>query len=200
MNQQPWLDAGRRAIADLGNNIFANGEDVQGYPTPAAFDPSTVRMDPGFAFRLQEGQKAIEAAAAARGGALGGRALKDIARYSQDYASGEYDKAYNRASSAFQTDFTNKYNVFKANQADRFNRLASVAGIGQIATNQLGQAQQAYANNVGQAGMQTAAAQGEFAAQGANARASGYIGKANAYQAIPNTIAGLFGTALGARR
>lgn len=199
MNQEPWLQTGKRSLADLGNLVFSNGEDVQGYPTPAAFDPSTVRMDPGFEFRLREGQKAIERAAAAKGGALGGGALRSVARYGQEMASGEYDKAYGRAANAFQQDFSNKYNVFKSNQADRFNRLASLAGVGQIAANQIGNAQQNYANNVGQAGMQTAAAQGDFATQGANARASGYVGRANAYQMVPNTIASMFGTYLGSR-
>lgn len=200
INQQPWLDTGKRSLADLGNLVFSNGEDVQGYPTPAAFDPSTVSMDPGFDFRLREGQKALERAAAAKGGALGGNTLRKVAQFGQDYASAEYDKAYGRAAAAHQTDFVNKYNVFSANQANRFNRLATLANVGQIATNQLGQAQQTYANNVGQAGMQTAAQQGELAAQGANARASGYVGSANAYQTVPQTIASLFGAYAGSRR
>jgi hypothetical protein len=40
--------------------------------------------------------KAMTAGQAARGGAVGGRAMKELTRYSQDYASQEYGNAYNR--------------------------------------------------------------------------------------------------------
>lgn len=54
---------------------------------------------PGYQFRLDEAQKAIERSAAARGGVLSGRAGKELARYTADYAlkdfnmqRGEYDR------------------------------------------------------------------------------------------------------------
>jgi len=100
-------------------------------------------MDPSYQFRLGEGLKALDRQAAARGGLISGGALKAAQRYGQDFASQEFGNAY--------------------------NRLASLAGIGQTATNQLGQAGQANAANVG-----------NLMTSGAAARASGYVGGANA--------------------
>jgi hypothetical protein len=80
--------------------------------------------------------------------------LKGAQQYGQDLASQEYMNAFNR---------------YQAERNARLNPLQSLAGIGQTATNQLGQAGQTMAGNVGQA--MGAAAQ---------ARASGYVGGANA--------------------
>lgn len=56
-----------------------------------------VESTPGYEFRRREGERAIENAAAAQGIGRTGGAMKDLLRYGQDYASGEYDKAYGRA-------------------------------------------------------------------------------------------------------
>lgn len=53
--------------------------------------------DPGYQFRLTEGQKALESSAAKRGGLLSGGTGKALQRYGQDLASQEYEKAYSRA-------------------------------------------------------------------------------------------------------
>ena len=110
--------------------------------------------DPGYQFRLDEGQKALQRSAAARGGLLSGAALKATSRYGQDYASNEFQNAFNR-------DTTNKTNIF--------NRLASVSGVGQTAANQNSQNAMMTGNNI---------AQNQIGA--GNARASGYMGQANA--------------------
>jgi len=142
--QEPWRQAGITALNKL---------------TPLAteytpFGMQQFQQDPGYAFRMQEGMKALERSAAARGGLLSGSMLKGAQRYGQDLASQEYMNAFNR---------------YQAERNARLNPLQSLAGIGQTATNQLGQAGQTMAGNVGQA--MGAAAQ---------ARASGYVGGANA--------------------
>jgi len=142
--QEPWRQAGITALNKL---------------TPLAteytpFGMQQFQQDPGYAFRLQEGMKALERSAAARGGLLSGGMLKGAQQYGQDLASQEYMNAFNR---------------YQAERNARLNPLQSLAGIGQTATNQLGQAGQTMAGNVGQA--MGAAAQ---------ARASGYVGGANA--------------------
>lgn len=110
--------------------------------------------DPGYEFRLGEGMKGLERSAAARGGLLSGAALKAASRYNQDFASNEFGNSANR---------------FNVNQANRFNRLASIAGIGQTAATQTGQ----NAMTVGQQVAQNQLGVG-------NVRASGYVGQANA--------------------
>lgn len=78
--------------------------------------------DPGYQFRLGQGNQALERAAAARGMRLGGATLKAAADYNQGMASQEY--------------------------GNYWNRLAGIAGVGQTATQSQIGAGQSYGNNV----------------------------------------------------
>jgi hypothetical protein len=118
------------------------------------FGMEQFQADPGYAFRMSEGMKGLERSAAARGGLLSGATLKGIQRFGQDLGSQEYTNAFNR----YQTE-----------RNARLNPLQSLAGIGQTSTTQLGAAGQTMASNVGQA-----------MGASAQARASGYMGGANA--------------------
>ena len=142
--QEPWRQAGITAL----NKLTPLATEY----TPFGMDQ--FQQDPGYAFRMQEGMKALERSAAARGGLLSGGMLRGAQRYGQDLASQEYMNAFNR---------------YQAERNARLNPLQSLAGVGQTATNQLGQAGQTMASNVGQA-----------LGAAAQARASGYIGGANA--------------------
>jgi hypothetical protein len=103
---------------------------------------------------MSEGMKALERSAAARGGLLSGGTLKGIQRFGQDLASQEYQNAFNR---------------YQAERQARLAPLQSLAGVGQTTAQQ-----------IGEAGMRTAANVGETLTSGAAARASGYVGGANA--------------------
>jgi hypothetical protein len=141
--QAPFREVGVRALPEL--------EAASRY-TPFGMDQFTA--DPGYGFRLSEGQKALDRQAAARGGLISGGALKAAQRYGQEMGSQEYTNAFNR----YQTE-----------RQARLNPLQSLAGMAQTSTGQLGQAGQTMATNVGEAG-----------AQAAQARASGYMGGVNA--------------------
>ena len=88
--QQPFYQAGVNALPQYVSGIQAGGELVRGF-TPADFT-----TDPGYAFRLSEGQKGLDRQAAARGGLISGGALKAAQRYGQEMGSQEYSNAYNR--------------------------------------------------------------------------------------------------------
>jgi hypothetical protein len=88
--------------------------------------------DPGYAFRMGEGTKALERGAAARGGQLSGAQQKALTRYGQDYGSAEYNNG--------------------------FNRMSQLAGFGSQAVQQGNQAAGQYAVNIGNAGQNAAAA------------------------------------------
>jgi hypothetical protein len=141
--QAPFREVGVRALPEL--------EAASRY-TP--FGMSQFQADPGYAFRLSEGQKQLDRMAAIRGGQISGSALKAAARFGQEMGSQEYTNAFNR----YQTE-----------RSARLNPLQSLAGFGQTSTNQLGAAGQSMASNVGEA-----------LGAGAQARASGYMGAANA--------------------
>ena len=141
--QAPFREAGVRALPEL--------EAASRYTN---FGMDQFTADPGYGFRLSEGQKALDRQAAARGGLISGGALKAAQRYGQEMGSQEYTNAFNR----YQTE-----------RQARLGPLQSLAGVGQSAVGQLGQAGQAMATGVGEAG-----------GQAAQARASGYLGQANA--------------------
>jgi hypothetical protein len=61
--------------------------------------------DPGYQFRLAQGQKAVEQSAAARGGAASGGALKALTQYGQGFASNEYQNAFARHQTGIQNLF-----------------------------------------------------------------------------------------------
>jgi hypothetical protein len=154
--QQPFYDAGISAQNALLQYLGLGGDpNAPNYGAGMKpFDPNSVYEDPGYTFRLNEGLKALDRKAAAGGGLLSGGAIKAGQRYAQDYATGEYTNAYNR--------YWNERNQMLA-------PLQSMLGQGQTTANQLGVAGQNYATNAGNT-MQAAA----------NARASGYMGSANA--------------------
>ena len=112
------------------------------------------QADPGYAFRFNQGQKALERSAAARGGLISGNTGGALQQFGQGLASQEYQNAFNR----YQTE-----------RSARLNPLQSLAGVGQTSVNQLGAAGQNYASGMGEA-----------LGAGAQARASGYMGAANA--------------------
>jgi hypothetical protein len=83
------------------------------------------QTDPGYEFRLGEGQRAIEASAAARGGLNSGATMRDLQKYGQDYGSAEFGNVW--------------------------NRLAGVSGAGMGAAQMSGNASMQTAGNVGNA-------------------------------------------------
>lgn len=119
----------RNIGATAGTEIQNNMGDLT-----RSFTAGDFVKDPGYDFRMQEGQKALERGAAARGGLMGGAAGKAMARYGQDYASNEYQNVYNR---------------FNNDRDQRFNKLNSLMGTGQNAAAQTGAAAQNFANQAG---------------------------------------------------
>jgi len=146
-------------LNESGGGPVALGE----FTKPFEYDKYT---DPSTQFRFAEGQKALERGAAARGGALGGAALKAVTRYGQDYMSNEYSKAYGR---------------FQGERSDLWNRYAGLAGLGQTASQGAAAAGAQYGTNAANTMMGTAGVMGDYATQAANARASGYVGGSNAW-------------------
>jgi len=110
--QEPWRQAGITALNKL------QSPEMQFTP----FSADKFQVDPGYAFRLSEGMKALDRTAASRGGLLSGATLKGAQQYNQGLASQEYQNAYNR----YNTDYNMK-----------LAPLQTLAGYGQGATNNL---------------------------------------------------------------
>lgn len=84
-------------------------------------NPSSITSDPGYQFGLSQGTKALNNGAAAGGMTYSGAQQKALQRYGQDYAGTKLNESY--------------------------NRLASLAGLGQTATSGTASAGSNYANN-----------------------------------------------------
>ena len=135
---EPYRARGESALNRLAGVMGLDGQPAQ--------PQQLLDMDPGYAFRLGEGMKALERVQAARGNMLSGGAIKAGQRYAQDFASGEYGNAY--------------------------NRLANIAGLGQTVGGQLGSAAQQFGQTAGETMSQGANA----LAAGRINRTSGYMG------------------------
>lgn len=184
-NIAPWLKAGQGAIGQLSALAQPGGlpQWNQQFQAPTG---ATEQNDPGFQFRLQQGQQALERSAAAKGGLLTGGTAKAEQQFGQDYASNEYNNVYGRALGEYQQS----YNQFQQANADKFNRLSAVAGTGQTAAGQLASAGQSAAGNVGNILLTGGQQQGNSIQNAAAARASGYASSANAYGGAASNIGG----------
>lgn len=125
----PYRQAGTSALAQI-QNLLAN--------------PSAITSQPDYQFGLNEGTRALNNSAAARGMTYSGAQGKALQRFGQDYAGSKLNESY--------------------------NRLASIAGIGQQATGATSNAGSNYANQGGN----------QLNNMG-DARGSGYMGQANAW-------------------
>jgi hypothetical protein len=67
-DQAPYREAGYNALANLQST-------AGNVPAAFKFGAGDYQADPGYAFRLAEGQKALDRQAAARGGLISGGAL-----------------------------------------------------------------------------------------------------------------------------
>ena len=158
--QEPFRQAGLTAQDQIMQLLGIGGDKTaEGYGSLAKpFGTEQFQQDPGYAFRQSEGMKALERSAAARGNLLSGSTMKGIQRFGQDLASQDYQNAFNR---------------YQVERSARLNPLQSLMGSGQSATNvqtgNIGQSSQNEQANLMNAGQ---------------ARASGYVGSANALAAL----------------
>ena len=92
--RQAGLTAQNRFMELMGLGEPTGGADYGRYARD--FSMQDYQQDPGYAFRLSEGMKALERSAAARGGLLSGSTMKGVQRFGQNLASEEYQNAFNR--------------------------------------------------------------------------------------------------------
>lgn len=169
-DQQPYQEQGAWGINTLGN-LMKSGAGQLNNPLDLYLKSKGLSggqfntNNPAYQFQLKQGQQALDRSSAARGMGYSGAQMKAAQDYGQGMASQQYDKEYNRATSEF---------------GDYYNRLAGLSQGGQQAANTLG----SYGNQYATGASNTLDSLGGYLqnnlGQAANARASGYIGKANA--------------------
>ncbi|MDE3023492.1 MAG: hypothetical protein KGI54_16885, partial [Pseudomonadota bacterium] len=125
-------------------------------------------LAPNYSFMLGQGLGAVQNLDNSTGSLVSGNTLRDINNYAQDYAGNAYQNAFNN---------------YTTNQSNIFNRLATIAGLGQGA-NQI-TANSGTTLGTGIAGTQQAA--------GA-AQAAGTVGSMNALTGGLNNAMGWYAT------
>ena len=137
-------------MAGIGPDTGAPDYGVLGRP----FGENELVVDPGYGFRLKEGMRDLDRRLSAGGRMFSGGALKAGQQYGQELASQEYQNAFTRAMEL---------------RMQRGNALSGLYGGGL-------QAAMGFGQDVGQ----SAANVGNLVTSGGAARASGYVGQANA--------------------
>ena len=140
-----------------GANAFMGDPNAAGYgdfTKPFDVEEFYKYQDPGYAFRLQQGQQGVLNAASAGDGARTGAASKDLIGFNQDLASTEYGNAFNR---------------YQTSQGNIFSRLFDLARLGQNA-----------ASGVGTSGTQLAGTAGGYLSNAGAAQGAGIVGAGNA--------------------
>jgi hypothetical protein len=184
-NQAPWLKAGQGAVTSL-SDMLQSGKFAPWQGSFTAPTDVTEQNDPGYQFRLQQGLKALQNSAAAKGNLLSGGTAKGMEQFAQGDASQEYQNVYDRAFQQYQQ----KYGEFQQGQANTFNRYASLAQLGQTSAGQLGAQGQGAANNASNILLGSGAQIGQDLQSAAAAQAGGYNAFANAFSGVGNTVAG----------
>jgi hypothetical protein len=127
---------------------------LKAFTTPGADLTPWLKAQPGYQAGLDTGRNTVERSAAAGGSLNSGGTVKALDRFGQDYAAGGLNNA--------------------------FNRLATLAGFGQVANQQGMQAGQNYANQGGQNML-----------AGGNAAANGYLANGQTFGNAFSNIAGI---------
>lgn len=102
--------------------LLATRDSALGQINALLANPSRITSEPGYDFGFTQGQRALEHSAAANGMSYSGAQQKALTRFGQDYAGSKLDQSY--------------------------NRLASLAGLGQVGANNNSAANANYANNL----------------------------------------------------
>jgi hypothetical protein len=154
LNQINKLGSGTYGMYDAEGNATGVGTGSDYLTKQFTPEDFAAGIDPGYAFRKQQGTEATNRLANMGGGMISGNALKGQEDYSQGLASQEYGNAFNR---------------FQVGRQNIYNTLASIAGLGQTSLGQTTAAGTTAAGNIGS----------NIANAGA-ATAGGIVGQANA--------------------
>ncbi len=114
---------GGGALAGLGGYGGLLKPFTEQFTAPTA---EQARQTPGYQFAMDQGQRAVQSSAAARGTLLTGGTLKALTGFGQGLADTTYGDTYNRAMNEYLT----RYGIFTGNQDRPYSKLADTARIG----------------------------------------------------------------------
>jgi hypothetical protein len=115
-----------------------NFPDVPVFNAPEFVAPTgeSLWSDPGYQFRLSQGQKALEQSQAARGLLRTGGSIKGFEDYTQNSASQEYQSAFNRALEGYDRQYAAARDEFAPQLAAYSNQFGAEQQAGTLAFQQ----------------------------------------------------------------
>lgn len=190
---EPYREVGLAGLERIQAGIDDGSFDLSAYPEFEApqFD---FEADPGYQFRLEEGLRAINQTAAARGSFQSGNTLRDAATFASGLASQEYGNAFARFNTNRNFDFAtfqDRYNRERLERDNAFGRLTYLTGVGERGVNTATAAGNAFAAAQQNALQANAQNQGNAAISRGNALANAATGVANGVNNAIGQFAGL---------
>lgn len=151
----PYATTGAAATKTLGDIYAPGGSGMKN------FSNADMQDDDGYAFRLQQGQQALDRSASAHGTLGGGAAIKGLTDYAQGAASQEYQSAFDR---------------YQKQNQDRVNNLNTLSKQGMDASTTQGGNDVGAGVYAGNAGVNAAQYGGNIGMQGANIQSANTVG------------------------
>ena len=128
----PYREGGVTAQNQLFQMLGLGGDTTApGYGKYAKdFGMSDFTTDPGYQFRLEQGMKALNASAAAKGMGMSGANIKGATEYGQNMGSQEYQNAFNRYNTNRAAQLDPLFKLYTGGQASAANSAAGAANLG----------------------------------------------------------------------
>jgi len=130
---QKWLWGEQKDLAqpyaDLGESAIPEYKALAG----KEFTAEDMYADPGYQFGLNEGTRARDNAAGAKGMQLSGAQQRGITRYGTDYASTKFNESFNRR----QVNLDNLYRMISTGQAAAAGQAATGGAMGNQVSNSI---------------------------------------------------------------
>ena len=165
--QQPYREAGYGGLNAISSMMPYFNQQPQAYKPFSASDLNA-NLAPNYQFMLNQGLGAT----AENANVGGGGSNVDLAKtkFAEDYAGNAYQNALNN----YMTQQQQGFNQQQTSTGNIFNRLASIAGIGQAANTTSANLATNTTNAIGQLGVGAAGAMGAGQVGAANATAGAY--------------------------
>jgi hypothetical protein len=191
----PYTQAGQSVLPNL-TSLATSGPtgggpnylDMASGMLPPQMTEAQLVTTPGYQFNLSQGLKAVQNSAAAKGLGVSGSAMKGAATFATGLADSTYQNQFANAQTRF-SDAINLNTTQQGNLQNQFNRLNSVATLGENAGAQTGSTGASLANTSSNALMQGGAYQAAGATGTANAAQSA-IGNATSNYLLQQAIGG----------
>ena len=190
-NTAPFINAGINASAINSGLVSGYNDAIQPYQnalaaaTPGNFDQNALAQTPGYKFTLEQGLKAAQSAAAARGLGVSGAALRGAADYATQLSNQTYNPRFDQAPTEYG-DASNNLLAARTNYQGLANMNALALTTGESAAVNQGSQNQQSAQNSGNLLTGLGNAQGSAALASANKLSGGITGATNALTGLAN--------------